>query len=408
MQFGQLNIPKIDIEPFMFIQNFQTRIYVQYSEVVEKTDVGKFVVKMLSDDPRVIALYGKMISCGSGSQMFETKTLAMWFLWCANEYGIEKAQNYLESFLDSEKISVINALWVLGIEVDQPIPLKDGYVIQSVHHMPDSREKEIFLQTQLGYVLQNTPVSRCAITKTCLIQKTKDNEVPATADDDPEFWKISRQLYDIALLLNTLSDSFCVPYFSTSYVDHTIPFGPFAGSGGGSPIYDVIAHGSNKLHYDLKDTIGLLMTKYNNMNEPKKTKIQRILNRLSQAKRRTQIEDKILDLGIVLEMLLLDDNSNHDQLSLSFRLRGAWLLGKSAEDRLKKYNHLRNLYTYRSQVAHSGMLCKGRRAEINKVQQSFSEYQSLAENICQKMILEGEPDWNKLILGFSESTPTNS
>jgi hypothetical protein len=399
MQLGELRIPKINIEPFPFIHDFQTHVYVQYADIVEKTEVGRAVVKLLSEDPRVIALNGKMISRGSSAQIFEIKTLAMWFLWCANEYGLDKAKTHLDSFLNSEEVSVINALWVLGIEVDQPIILSDEYTLQCVDHMPDSRDKEYFLQSRVGHVIQKTPVPACAITKSSRVQKAWAADPPVSAGGDQEFWKVSLRLHDIALLLNALNGISCVPYYSTSYVDSTTPLGPFGGSGGGSLVYDVLAHGLAKLPSESKATIDTLLAKYDELSGPERVRIQRILNRLSQAKRRVQIEDKILDLGIVLEMLLLEDNRNYDQLALSFRLRGSWLLGKSPEDRVKKHQQLKEIYIYRSQVAHSGVLCGGVAAKIERVGQSFPEYQALAEDICQKIIKEGKPDWSRLVLG---------
>ena len=68
MHLGELKIPKINVEPFAFINDFQTRVFVQYADVVEKTDVGRSVVQLLSEDPRVTALNGQMISHGSGAQ----------------------------------------------------------------------------------------------------------------------------------------------------------------------------------------------------------------------------------------------------------------------------------------------------------------------------------------------------
>jgi len=131
-------------------------------------------------------------------------------------------------------------------------------------------------------------------------------------------------------------------------------------------------------------------------NEQKK--FGRILSRISQAKRRNQIEDKILDLGISLEMALLDDNSNNHQLSLSFRLRGSKLVAKSNEERLIIYRQLRDIYNYRSQVAHSGVLCGGDYDKIKEVRDNYSGYMSVAECIIKKLICDGKPDWTKLIL----------
>ena len=124
----------------------------------------------------------------------------------------------------------------------------------------------------------------------------------------------------------------------------------------------------------------------------------RILSRLSQAKRRSQIEDKILDLGICLEMALLGDNKNLDQLSLSFRLRGSWLIGLDKNDRKKVYTLLKEIYNYRSQVAHSGILTKNRPEKINAIREKFNEYSIIAERIIYLLITNGRPNWANLIL----------
>lgn len=398
MQLGELKIPKIEIDPFAFIHNFQTRALIQYAGIVEKTEAGRASVQMLSEDPRVIALNGTMISAGSSAERFEIKTLAMWFLWCVNEYGLESAKNHLDSFLNSKDIMVINALWVLGIEVDESIILQDGYTITPVKEMPDSRDKEHFIQNRVGNLAQPAPVPFCAITKSCRVKKTWTHDPPVSASNSQEFWNVSRRLYDIALLLNVLKDISCLPYYSTSYVDTTTPFGIFGGSGGGKSIYDVLNYGSTKLSKESNASIDALIDDYDKLNDFKRTRIQRILSRLAQAKRRLQIEDKILDLGITLEMLLLEDNRSNDQLSLSFRLRGSWLLGNTVEKRIEIYQQLKEIYNYRSQVAHSGILCEGDKAKINRVRLSFPKYQSIAEDICRIIIQDGKPDWNKLIL----------
>ena len=323
----------------------------------------------------------------------------MWFLWCANQYGLENVQNHLDSFLDSEEILAINALWVLGIEVDQPIVLRDGYTFPSINHMPDSRDKESFLQARSKLTAPQTPTPACAITKACRVQKAWAGDPPLSSGSYQEFVKVSQGLHDIALILNALNGISCLPYYFASYVNSTTPLGPFRGSGGGSMVSDVLVHGLTKLPSESNALIDIMLMKYEKLNHSEKMRIQRILYRLSQAKRRTQIEDKILDLGIALEMLLLEDNRNHDQLSLSFRLRGSWLIGQSVEDRHEKYRQLRDLYDYRSQVAHGGMLCKGEEAKIESVRQLFLEYQRLAEDICQKIITDVKPDWTRLVLG---------
>lgn len=371
MELGKLQIPKVEIEPYTFIHDYQTRVYVQYAGYVEKTEIGQSVVKSLNEDPRVIALQDKMISQGSQAQRFEVKDLAMWFLWCANEYGLDEAKGYLESFLNSEEIDVICTLWVIGIEVDEPIIIGDRYVIQPIKDMPDSRDKERFLQVDFRTTGPRTPMPKCAITTQCRVKKAIDADMPPSTEIDKEFWKENHQLHDITMLLNALKGVSSLPYYSTTYVDGTIPPGPFGGSGGSSPIYDVIHSGLTKITSDSSALINELFDKYLSRDKAERERIQRILFRLSQAKRGNQIEDKILDLGITLEMLLLDDNLNKEQLSLSFRLRGSWLIGTTKEDRVGKYNELRDIYNYRSDVAHSGVLCSGKQNKIQGVRHRF-------------------------------------
>ena len=140
------------------------------------------------------------------------------------------------------------------------------------------------------------------------------------------------------------------------------------------------------------------MKSFKTLCDPEKLRIRRICSRLSQAKRRAQIEDKILDLGIAMEMLLLQDNGNNDQLSLSFRLRGSWLLGNSPANRVEIYRQLKDIYDFRSNVAHSGVLCKGDAVKIKTVRDDFPAYQAYAEDICRKIIQDGKPDWGKVVL----------
>jgi hypothetical protein len=398
MGLGELFIPKIEIEPFAFSHDFQTRVYLQYADLVKKTEIGRTIVQKLTEDQRVIDLNGKMISRGSGAHRFEIETLAMWYLLHANEFGAEVAEKHLDSFLDSECIDVVNTLWVLGIEVEEKIELDDGYVIQSVEDMPDSRDKEHFFQRRFDHTVQPTPLPTGAITKSCQVKKTQPDDPAALMDENADFWNAGRRLYEISLLLNALPGISCLPYYSTSYPYPETPFGPFGGSGGGSSLYDVLGHSSTRLSNEDRADINVLIKHYIRLDESERARIQRILNRLSQAKRRTQIEDKILDLGIAMEMLLLEDNRNNDQLSLSFRLRGSWMLGTSPEKRVEIYDQLKEIYNYRSQVAHSGVLCKGNVAKIQNVQNAFPKYQSHAESVCRKIIEGGKPDWNKIIL----------
>lgn len=394
MKFGDLKIPEIKIEPAKLNRDLQWQLFLQYSSIIKDTDAGRKVMEVLNDDPRVIKLSGKLISRGSGGHQFKIDTLGMWFLFCVKQYGQEIAERYLDKFLDSESIEVVNELWISGVEVKTAIVLDDDYLIKPIHEILASIDGEYLSRRTFG-IGRGMMSPRCAITKVCNVTKAWGNEPPKSLANRDNFQNVSTRLHEIALILNAVEGISCLPYFSTSHPELTTPMGVFGDTGGGSQLYDVVGDKLVELSVESKTTIDALVAAYDKQGSQEKERIKRILGRLSQAKRRIQIEDKMLDLGIALEMLLIDDNDKNDQLSLSFRLRGSWFVGDTAEDRENKYQLLKDIYSYRSEVAHSGVL-KGK--SLQNITESYPEYELLAENICRKMIIEGKPDWDKLLL----------
>ncbi len=344
-----------------------------------------------------------MLSRGSGAGQFEAETLGMWFLWRTDETDSVTAESDLERFLSSDEVNVLNALWVVGVEVEGPVTLSDGFMVLPIESMPESWDKERFLQAQPEPYGPPVPAPICAIVGQCRVCRVQAEAKGDPGPDAAGFWAVSRRLQDVACVLNAVEGISCVPFFSTSYVLPDTPVGPFGGSGGGFPMYDVLGLGTTKLLTCHIESLDALSAAFEDLDDRKKMRLRRVLDRLSQAKRRRQIEDKVLDLGIALEMLLLDDNANNEQLSLAFRLRGSWLLGRSVTERAALCENLKCLYRYRSQVAHSGVLCKGKHAPIEQVRRLYPEYLRIAEAVCQRVILEGVPDWNSLVLGAAPS-----
>ncbi|WP_296499703.1 HEPN domain-containing protein [Rhodoferax sp.] len=189
-----------------------------------------------------------------------------------------------------------------------------------------------------------------------------------------------------------------MPRFQTAYRPATTPIGYFGGYGGGAPMFDVSTLALSKISAALAPTIDEMFSHFQAKSESEKDRLQLILSRLSQAKRRFQIEDQMLDVGIALEMILLDDNEK-DQLSLQFRLRGSWLIGQSSQDRLENWNLLQEIYNARSSVAHTGMLYKNNPLKIQKIREALPKYLNLAESILRKIIVSGTPVWRDLVLG---------
>lgn len=402
LKLKHLNISEFEIERSSFVFDMRTQIHLRYSELIKKTKEGAYVLTELKKDPRVKELNGQMISKGSMASRFEPETLVAWFLWAINRYGQKVAEKYLNEFLNSPTIPVINTLWVLGIEVNERISLTNDIAIVPITEMPDSREKEYYSNHNVNSIAgyqQKKP--KAAITHEVDVVKSYNSSGDSEKifKKNKNFWDVSKLLHETSLILNLIKNISCIPRFSTVYTLPQIPMGLFDGSGGSSPLYDIIGYKTSKVSSSQVNEIDTTLNSFSALQDKGKARFSRVLSRLSQAKRREQIEDKILDLGIALEMALLDDNKNNNQLRLSFSIRGSWLVASNKKERVKFFNQLREIYDYRSQVAHSGILCKNDAKKINDVRKNFSEFSFLAEKIIKKLICEGEPDWSSLILG---------
>lgn len=386
MSFQTLNIPQIPLQEFRIGEtSYQTKLFLQYSDILKKTPFGQEVKDAFSNDEKIQALvtYYK-----EKNIVFDTYRLAYWFIWRMNSVGKDEAIKNLNDFLDEGEVEAIHTLWILGIEIEGKINLFDNITIESIDSMPDSDYKEKFLQSRFNHFPFGTPTPHSAL----VLRKQE-----AVNKDTIKTINASYMLDDIALLINLISSASCLSYVSTKEYDDSYPYGPFSGSGCSGSFYDVVGNKNTKLQEaDFKDIEALYLA-YSKFKQKKRLRFNTVINRIRQAKRRENIEDKILDLVIALEMMLLDNNDK-SQLKLLFRLRGSMLLASTDEEKPEIYSTLGKLYDYRSSVAHSGVL-----KDIDKklIKEEFNNYSKLAENICKLLILNDNPDWDKLILGIS-------
>lgn len=81
------------------------------------------------------------------------------------------------------------------------------------------------------------------------------------------------------------------------------------------------------------------------------------LRRLIDGLARTRFDDRIVDYAIGLEALLLKD-SEQNELSYRFRLRGAMVLGEAGEDKHQAFQNLEDFYKARSTIVHGGSVSR--------------------------------------------------
>ena len=115
--------------------------------------------------------------------------------------------------------------------------------------------------------------------------------------------------------------------------------------------------------------------------------------------------DRMIDLGIALESLYLNDGGPQGELKFRLAIRAAWHLGKDPAHRAKLMEEFKDIYDWRSRAVHAGELDSKRdKAASDPVKRD--EFIKRAQELCSEsirtIIREGNmPDWNAIVLGPS-------
>ena len=420
MEVGKIGLPRIVVDSLpSYEHSYSIRVILQYHNALTGTELGRQLMQKLRANRCVEALEGTMVKCGPRATSFHLDQLAAWWLWRANEVGEEQADADLNVFLSSEHSDVLGVLWVYGIKPEMAQPLTEDVALVPVEEMPDSDDKEYILKSVLrpcvhpGVEVLPTAalVKRYRTTK--ILRSPEEILEPdkgAAARTRPEF-EVQTHLHKVGLLLNCLPGVCCTSAYSTSYSPPEVPLGPFGGGGGGKSVRDVVPLRVSALEQGHEATLSELVDKYQHLPERLTRRLERAMLRFAQAKGRFDLHDKALDLGIALEMLLLNTEHNRNelpgQLHLHFRLRGAWLIGTTTAERQDLFRVFSKIYSWRSQVAHNGICDELITTEANthdEIENKMEEHIAVAERIFQALIMRGTPNWQALVLGEEDES----
>ena len=135
-----------------------------------------------------------------------------------------------------------------------------------------------------------------------------------------------------------------------------------------------------------------------------RAKLRVATQRLGMACGRRQPVDQAIDLGIALESLLLEDAGKDAQIALTFRLRGAYLVGGADLAERQYLERIFNkLYELRSTAVHRGIVEEGQ-FNVGKKRGDAALFLSEGLSLCAAAILKTLemkrfPDWTRMMLG---------
>ena len=403
MPVGKLGLPLVEAETGVeSLLSYEERVSFEYS-IAARTEnpLIEAIKSSLHSDTRFKAIDGMSSRCGNVGGPLNSHKLLAWFLWRANEVGFSAAQNDLENFLDKPRTAPCSAvLWVHGTETNQRIILGRDIQLVPISEMPLSGDKEAILRAELTIRRGPSPTPKAALVKTFQSNKIVGDLQQTVAAEN--FFKARSELYDTLWLMNCLPTVTCFPAWDTAYDPPEIPLGPLGARGHAHNGYDIVPYSTTKVSKSSFSCFPDLTEGYGELPEKSRVSVKKALQRLAQAKIRKSSDDKSLDLGIALEMLLLGSGNfsgpPSGPLSLRFKQRGSWAIGRDSLERKKLFEQLEVIYDLRSEVAHNGISERLAGMDYSEKENLIAENISLAEKITRSLITQGLPvDWLDVI-----------
>jgi len=346
---------------------------------------------------------GKMFNLGyGGSVRVSHQLLAIHLLHRARNVGANQTSRELARFLELDHTPAYAILGIRGLELAEEVQITDDIRLVPYESAPESLSKSMADQAAGASegVLMAPHLARSLRPRVALIMNIrispKTHDV-AKSQACPDCMDTLRR---IRLLLTLVGRSTPVP--SCCWVDlhEWVPCRDFLSSGVSGALMATEPLSLHEMtHGDCSDA-STLVKQFLKLNPTDQTVLSTCLDRLNRSKRASNNIDKAIDLGIAMEVLLLHDRSEHDQISFTFRLRGAWLLADSGEERIEIERILSRIYTCRSQAVHAGK-CKSPSKKM-----SLSSLLEQGQDLCAEAVRAilhkgGFPNWNKLILDAS-------
>ena len=110
---------------------------------------------------------------------------------------------------------------------------------------------------------------------------------------------------------------------------------------------------------------------------------------------RMQLQDRILDYAIVLEILYRLDRS---ELTYKLATRAGHLLGRTPQERIAIFEKVTEFYDTRSAIVHGPSNKKQRKLGYEDFERACAEGRDLACSSLSELLLQGRfPDWKRLI-----------
>lgn len=363
-------------------------------------------------------LVGHYLHSGINAQRIQREQLGDWMLTRAATVGAAAAVTEVRAFVDSGYIDIDEYLAFSGLEVLHPLSISEGIELVPMTEVPDSvlsislvdptwkyygrdaqgyvRKKQVQLLSGFGKsnLYTDPHVAMAAIR---LRRRMEPGLLVAPAD-------IPNNQASMIEILGVLAATTGVAMFPVAHWTSPLP---------STPLWDSLSwtywshQRALREFAELKGreaAVVIAVVGWQQLSQATKQKLRVPLERLNRSLAEPSPTDAAIDLGVGLEALLLGDLSPNDQISLAFRLRGAWLLGSTPAERKDLANQFNGIYSCRSKVVHGGILpsepIKVGGQKMEPAEFICKHARVLGAKAVMRIVEMGKfPDWSELIVG---------
>jgi len=382
-------------------------------------DERKAVIDALAAHDDVMELLDCEVNVGNRDIRIAPDGLCGWLLTRTKHVGAIEAIVALRQFLSQPFCPCDEILALSGLVVDKPIRLTSEIELVPFSELNESQvtialsdpKWENFARTKTGQVRRRQIEILASYGRT---EHQLDPLVPTAAlrithRNTPKTRRAAaltpRQdsLNLLHAITNVAAAAACVPVFPVAYWWAAGPIVPCGDSGLSYQFWNH-AKGLRRIAYAedvgsvLVDAVGWYIAS----DDAHRQRMRIPLERFNVALAASSPVDLAIDMGIALEALLLADLSASDQPTLAFRLRGAWLLGRTSEERERLSREFAALYECRSAAVHGGKLPDDVKPDGTKIPAPeflTDRGQRLAAAAILERLKSRTTEWTRMIFG---------
>lgn len=364
--------------------------YMASRRVDSDPEMFAHLLRSLKEEPSLRDFEDGLLWHGTGGYGVDHACIARGLMNRTLCKGPRQAVSDLARYLELQSNPGIFVMTIRGLRVDRPLRLAPQIALLPLVSLPESSITVGFRQPNLFNIAGPTPLPESAL----VLRAPAQPKVIRSSETSPNQPRWYARLLELCSWLTLVGPSAPSPLVSWWQMDGWVPFDLAGGTS--STFLGPRLVPSRSLEEDDRADARSVSALWLNAIPETKRRLRIPLERLNSAMTQINAVEKAIELGIALESLLLDDGSD-SELALRLRIRGAWLLGENAEDRVRIMRVLENLYKCRSQAVHRGRFSTG---IVSLGPESIlNEGARLTARAIRRIAEKGFPEWMGLVLG---------